>query len=244
VKNRAVRSLFALAAALLVLAGGAEARPTDFYILALSWEPAFCEGHAGKPECRSLSPDRFDAGHLVLHGLWPQPRSNVYCTIGETLRRSAEEGRWSDLPEPDLTQATRRRLAVAMPGSQSLLERHEWLKHGTCYPGPAEAYFARALDLLDEVNGSAVQALLADRVGQDVTTDEVRLAFDRAFGAGAGLRVKVACSDQGGRRLVSELTLGLAGDVTGSAGLASLLSAAPPTGPGCPGGLVDPAGQP
>ena len=38
-------------------------------ILSLSWEPAFCEGHANKRECASATPSGFDATHFTLHGL-------------------------------------------------------------------------------------------------------------------------------------------------------------------------------
>jgi ribonuclease T2 len=227
-----------MVALVLALAGRAEARPTDFYILALSWEPAFCQDHADKPECRSATASRFDARHLALHGLWPEPRDNVYCAVEDTRRQSDESGRWSDLPAPDLTPATRRRLAVAMPGSQSLLERHEWLKHGSCFPATAEAYFGRALDFLDAVNGSAVGDLVAARAGRQVTAAELRQAFDRAFVAGAGLRVKISCAGDGDRRRITELTLGLRGDVAGDVPLAALLLASRPTGPGCPGGWL------
>ena len=50
-------------------------------ILALGWEPAFCEGHANKRECASATPSDFDATHFTLHGLWPQPRRKQYCNV-------------------------------------------------------------------------------------------------------------------------------------------------------------------
>lgn len=76
-----------------------------------------------------------------------------------------------------------------MPGTQSFLDRHEWIKHGTCYSGSdADAYFREAVSLIDEVNRSAVQALVAANVGQEITASAVRHAFDVAFGAGAGDR--------------------------------------------------------
>ena len=58
-------------------AGGGTVEPGTGreYVLAVSWQPAFCEGHADKPECASQTEARFDASNLTLHGLWPQPRS-------------------------------------------------------------------------------------------------------------------------------------------------------------------------
>ncbi|KAA3596891.1 MAG: hypothetical protein D8M57_07125 [Candidatus Scalindua sp. AMX11] len=52
------------------------------YLLALIWQPAFCETHQRKAECKkNRSGDRFDADHFTLHGLWSQPKSNTYCSI-------------------------------------------------------------------------------------------------------------------------------------------------------------------
>ena len=56
-------------------------------ILSLSWEPAFCEGHANKRECASATPSGFDATHFTLHGLWPQPRTKQYCNVSLSFDR-------------------------------------------------------------------------------------------------------------------------------------------------------------
>ena len=52
---------------------------TATYVLAISWEPAFCEDHEGKSECQRETEQTFDATHFSLHGLWPQPKGNFYC---------------------------------------------------------------------------------------------------------------------------------------------------------------------
>ncbi len=107
------------------------------YVLALCWQPAFCEGNARKRECKSMTGARFDATHLSIHGLWPQPGTNVYCGVSQALMAADKQGRWQDIPEPRLSLATRDALELMMPGTQSLLDRHEWIKHGTCYPAGA-----------------------------------------------------------------------------------------------------------
>ena len=61
-----------------------------------------------------------------------------------------------------------------MPGVLSGLERHEWIKHGTCFGGEANAYFNRAAGLAEQVNASPVRALFASRIGQGVTSAEIR----------------------------------------------------------------------
>ncbi|MBI2720040.1 MAG: ribonuclease [Rhizobiales bacterium] len=237
------RSVVAIAclAGLATMASAEGRQP--FYVLALSWEPAFCEGFPDKPECRAETPGGFDATHLSLHGLWPQPRSRELCGVDATLKAADDAHRWQDLPEPELTPATRAALDRVMPGTRSLLERHEWIKHGTCYPGRnADTYFKDAVRLIDAVNVSPVQAFLAANVGKSVTTADLRASFDAAFGAGAGERLRIACKDDGNRRLIAEMTLGLRGDISAGTSVAALVAAAPPTSAGCPGGIVDPVG--
>ncbi len=227
---------------LVLLSAPASAQERTQFVLAISWQPAFCETRPEKPECESQTPDRFDAGKFALHGLWPQPRSRDYCGVDETTVRTDEDGDWHELPEPKLTDDLWSELQVAMPGTQSGLERHEWIKHGTCYGGDAQDYFADSLDMLAAINASAVAELFASSIGQRVTQAEIRAAFDAAFGQGAGERVRVSCTDDGNRRLITELTIGLTGDIDGAASIAERLLDARPTDGGCDAGLVDPVG--
>ena len=94
----------------------APAQADAFFILAVSWQPAFCETATGKPECRSQSRDRFDATHFTLHGLWPR---DEYCGVPDRHETADRDGRWSALPEVELTPALRRKLDTAMPGTLS-----------------------------------------------------------------------------------------------------------------------------
>lgn len=216
---------------------GSGARAT--HVLALGWEPAFCREHREKAECAAMTAQSADANQLSLHGLWPQPRGTAYCRVDRELVQADKAHRWDALPEPPISAATRQRLAAVMPGVQSGLERHEWIVHGTCYGGPADGYFSRAAALAEQVNAGPVRALFAEHVGGAVAVEDVRAAFDQAFGAGAGARVTMSCQGNGPARHVSELVISLAGDVAGSAPLASLIQAAAPVQPGCPSGLVD-----
>jgi len=75
-----------------------------------------------------------------------------------------------------------------------------------------------------------------------VSVAEIRARFDQAFGPGAGERVRVACRDDGGRRLIAELTIGLRGYISSGIPVADLIRASSPTDPGCPGGVVDAVG--
>jgi len=214
------------------------------YVLAISWQPAFCETNPKKRECRSQTENRFDASHFTLHGLWPQPGTNIYCGVSQGERSAATDGRWGDLPRLNLTPATQAGIEKSMPGSQSFLDRYEWIKHGTCYPERnEETYYRDSLRLIDAVNASAVQALMARSIGKEVSARQIRASFDEAFGAGAGERVRVACRDDGSRRLIAELTIGLKGDIPGGTSFTDLLFASGPTDPGCPGGIVDAVGR-
>ena len=218
------------------------APPADsdqFLILAASWPPAFCEAARNRPECTSQGRNRFDADHFALHGLWPRDQ---YCGVSVAQRERDEASSWSALPAVELDPATRRLLDEVMPGTRSLLDRHEWIKHGTCFseePGP---YFATSILLLAALNASPVRDLFAANIGKSLSRDEIRGAFDAAFGPGAGERVRVACEDDGRRRIITELTIGLYGTPGQTPNLGKLIRAARPTDGGCEGGIVDAVG--
>lgn len=220
--------------------GSAESRSN---VLAVSWQPAFCETKPGKAECRILNADDSlpAARQFSIHGLWPQPRNNAYCDVSPSVERLDTGRDWASLPEPGIDAETAAALAVAMPGVLSDLHRHEWIKHGTCYRGAggADEYFDDILWLMEDLNTSEVRQLFERSIGRRLDVDEVRAAFDAAFGDGAGERVSLSCN--GG--MIVELKLHLAGQITaGETGLGDLMSAAQPVGTGCSSGLVDPAG--
>ena len=208
-----------------------------FYVLALSWEPAFCEKMRSKTECKTQTAASYDASHFSLHGLWPQPRRNVFCGVDRATAALDDQHQWEKLPAPQMSAGTKAALDKVMPGTQSVLERHEWIKHGTCYPGgDADQYFRDAVRLTHEVNASVVQAFVAANIGKTIQTADLRAKFDEAYGKGAGERVRVACSPDG---LISELTIGLKGDIASGMKMADLIAASDPTDAGCPAGVID-----
>ncbi len=211
--------------------------PADDYVLAVSWQAAFCETRPRVTECRSGGRD--DVG-FALHGLWPEPRGREYCGVPARIVATDEAGDWERLPPVALTAALERELSVAMPGVASGLDRHEWWKHGTCFSGDEEAYFALSLDLLEALNASEVRTLFEETIGETLEAREIRAAFDEAFGRGAGARVLVDCVEVEDRRLIRELRLSLSGRPDD--GLAAMLLAADRSAQGCRSGEVDPAG--
>jgi ribonuclease T2 len=208
-----------------------------FYVLALSWEPAFCEKMKGKTECKSETAASYEASHFSLHGLWPQPRRNVFCGVDQATAALDDQHQWDRLPAPQMSAETKAGLDKVMPGTQSVLERHEWIKHGTCYPGGnADTYFKDAVRLVNDVNASAVQRFVAANIGKSIQTSDLRAKFDEAYGEGTGDRVRVSCSPDG---MISELTIGLKGDISSGAKLSDLIAASAPTDAGCSAGVID-----
>lgn len=210
------------------------------FVLAASWQPAFCERRQGRPECRTQTRDRADARRFSLHGLWPQPIGNSFCGVSPRERRLSESGDWQRLPALHLDSSTRRALEGRMPGTVSYLHRYEWTTHGTCYGTDPDTYFDHAIALLDQLNGSPVQRLFEGSIGQRLRAGQVREAFDGAFGVGAGERVRLECDD-GGR--ITELRIGLKGAISEDSSLGDLIRAAPTRTVGCRGGWVDRAGR-
>ena len=208
-----------------------------YYAFALSWEPSFCEAMRDKAECKAERPTSWEATHFTLHGLWPQPRRNQFCNVDPKLSSLDDQHQWDALPEPTLSAQTRSALAIAMPGTQSNLQRHEWIKHGTCYPaGNAEQYFKDEMRLAAEVNNSVVQQLFAANIGKQLNATQIDAKFDEAFGKGASGHVQLECDKQG---RISGFTMNLRGDIPAGADLKTLLAAGDAAQNKCDGGLVD-----
>jgi ribonuclease T2 len=202
-------------------------------LLVLTWHNAFCETHPNRKECRPLYNQA--ASHLVLHGLWPQPPSRVYCHVPPPVIAADKEKRWGALPAfkfpPDLQQ----RLIRYMPGVLSKLERHEWVKHGSCYDRDPLRYFDDALSLTEQVDRSMVGEYLRANEGKKVSLLNLRKLFERSFGKGAGTRLAMECR----RGLLTELRISLKGK---GKDLRKLLKGAPALKSRCREGIVDAPG--
>lgn len=132
----------------------------DFYVLALSWSPAFCEqarDRAGVDlQCRR---NRFG---FVVHGLWPQYGPGKasgwpqFCT-----------------PTAPVPEATLRRALCLMPSEK--LVQCEWAKHGTCSDQPTpDAY-------IDKIQRLMSTLVLPDfGKGGSQTVGEIADAFIKA----------------------------------------------------------------
>jgi len=205
-------------------------------ILALSWHNAFCETHRKKKECqrewKSLFGKSKGTDRFVLHGLWPQPKSRVYCGVERRYITADRYGQWNRLPEPKLSKETKSGLKEVMPGTDSNLHRHEWIKHGTCYGTDAERYFKHAVTLAKEVENSEVAHFFQAHTGRRIGIEKVRALFDRSFGRGAGAHVELRCRNG----LITELWLHLG---EGDSNLSRMLQTGKRVQSRCRYGIVD-----
>jgi ribonuclease T2 len=134
----------------------------DFYVLALSWSPSFCEaaaerGNSGRSQVQCERPYSF-----VVHGLWPQYERGFpeYC----------------QRPSPRLDRNIMTSMLDLMPAPGLIF--NEWDKHGTCSGLGARGYFenirkARAAVKIPEAYFGPTEPLT-------VTPDEVEDAFVKA----------------------------------------------------------------
>lgn len=219
------------------------AKKTD-YVLAINWQPAFCESSPRKRECKSQNKDRYDAKNFSLHGLWPQPGTNVYCDVPDGEVNKDKTGQWRQLRVEQINDYVWRDLQQIMPGTQSSLHKHEWVKHGTCYSVSIDDYYSHSVWLVQRINASKLQDLFESRIGMQVTAREIKAAFSASFGPAAGERLRISCrkDTDSNRNLISEITIGLTGKINGEKSFSDLVNAASAVTSGCPRGIVDPVG--
>ena len=204
------------------------------YLLALSWQPGFCSTHKSKKECKNANSSLPSAKGLSLHGLWPQPRNNAYCGVSEADKTIDRRGRWDLLKKLDLTSDTIKALNVAMPGYVSKLQRHEWIKHGTCYSKDAETYYKDSIRLTNNFNDSPVAALMKSSKGKSLTLKAIRASVAKSFGKSAASRVALRC---GRKNQITELWIGLKGDAANDS-MQDLMVAGKAPSSNCQSGLV------
>ncbi|MBW8369879.1 MAG: ribonuclease I [Thiobacillus sp.] len=161
------------------LAGCAEPPRFDYYLLALSVAPAFCEDEPQRKrtfaQCQAPSATGFRSLPLTLHGLWPNRADRKHPTYcgGES------GGAFCSLPPLRLPPQTRARLGQVMPATADCLDRYQWAKHGSC-SGLAEAeYFAASTTLTERVN-RAIGGEIARHMGREVSLAFLRETLAKA----------------------------------------------------------------
>ncbi len=135
-----MRSLFAPFFTVLLLlsspihAEGERAGAFDYYVLALSWSPNWCELDGDARQSDQCDP-RHDHG-WILHGLWPQFHQGwpSYCRTTAAAPRRTRTDQMKDI--------------MGTAG----LAWHQWKKHGTCSGLSAEQYFTLSREAFERVN--------------------------------------------------------------------------------------------
>jgi len=149
----------------------------DYYVLALSWSPSYCE-QAGERAPQQQCGQRPFA--FVVHGLWPQ------------YERGFPE--FCQNPAPRLDRNIVSQMLDLMPAPRLIF--HEWDKHGVCSGLPARGYFetirkARAVVKIPP-------EFLEPKSAMTVSPDEVEEAFVKANAGMSRAGIAVTC---GGPRL-------------------------------------------
>lgn len=115
--------------------------PIDYYMLALSWSPAFCDSQRNRnngniPQHLTYQCAGNQNFGWVIHGLWPQ---------------NAKANTVNDHPrycQGDLPAVSREVIEKYLPESPgATLLQGEWEKHGACAFERAEDYFAKQKEL-------------------------------------------------------------------------------------------------
>ena len=183
----------------------------DHYILALSWQSAFCESKRKKPECRAQTDNNFSASNFVLHGLWPN-RVN-YCQVPKRIIKK-DKRQWCKTPALELSKSVRKQLSDFMPGSLSCLQRHEWYKHGTCSGLSENDYFILSNTLVSKFSKTAFSQYIAKHIGKKVKRKNVLKAFDKSFGKGSRAYLALRCKKVRGTSLLTEIQIHIKKDLS------------------------------
>lgn len=126
----------------------------DFYVLSLSWSPAFCASDAGKNSRQQCGSGRKYG--FIVHGLWPQNEQGYPEFCGKDR-------------EERVPEALGRTMFDIMP-SMGLIG-HQWRKHGSCSGLTQKDYLTTIRAAYDRVSlpgnissGSSSQTLSADAI--------------------------------------------------------------------------------
>lgn len=169
----------------------------DSFVLALSWQPAFCETKPNKPECQIDDQQSFQASHFTLHGLWPNKKScgTSYGYCGDV--RKKPDG-FCNYPVLSLEQQTRNQLEVVMPSAAagSCLQRHEWFKHGTCQGQWTQTdYYNVAVKLTHEFNQTGVSDFMRRHTGKTVSEKEFKEMIAQVHGGYVHRALQLKCKN-------------------------------------------------
>lgn len=191
----------------------------DSYLLALSWQPGFCE-HASfrgkKPECDAINSGKLAATNLTLHGLWPNKQS---C--------GADYGS-CDGPPFDLSKDTIARIAPWMPNFyfERTFGAYEWNKHGTCQALAPDAYFMKAVEAVRVVNDSEVGKIILGNIGGALRVTDFFARVEQRHGSQVANAITLVCV---GKHYLQEIRINLPLALQTGGDLRALVGEARPT---------------
>ena len=173
----------------------------DFYLLALSLAPAFCELEPNKKQCQRLSKVDNTQTPLTLHGLWPD-RSSA------RIANCSDERVNLKMLEANIDPQRIRRL---MPGVADGLAAYQWRKHGSCSGLTPQLYFGEAIDWTERIN-AVLASVLTVSSGKTASAAGLRGAAEKLM-PGLGSAVSFHCkarpqsSTQPGSPILVELRI-------------------------------------
>jgi ribonuclease T2 len=150
----------------------------DFYVLALSWSPSYCEA-ATTTASRAATSEQCSGRpySFIVHGLWPQ----------------YERGfpRDCQVPAPRLNRQIVASMLDLMPSPRLVF--NQWDRHGTCTGLNAQSYF----DILRKARAATtIPSQFVDaRTPLTVTAEEVEQAFVSANPGLTRAGIAVTCHD-------------------------------------------------
>lgn len=210
----------------------------DSHVLALTWQPGFCETRRGK-ECAQLRPGDYTTTHLALHGLWPNKKSCGYSYgfCATAVKKKRPFCRYPRLALHDRVRADVERVMPNARLANGCLQRHEYWKHGSCRDKDPNNYFQLAVGLTDQVNASPfVSRFLQNNIGRTVSRKQILRSFEDSFGRDSSARLQLVCK----RQLLVELRITLPRRLLANAAIAKLIKSAPRVKPKarCPARII------
>jgi ribonuclease T2 len=147
----------------------------DYYLLALSWSPSFCEQAGDRKNAQLQCGQR--PFSFVVHGLWPQYEKGFpeFCQN----------------PPPFVDSKIINSMLDLMPARGLII--HEWKKHGVCVGQSASAYFETVRRARAAVK--IPPQYLEPQSALNVSPDEVEDAFVAANPGMSRAGIAVTCGD-------------------------------------------------
>jgi len=168
--------MLAALAPLTAIAAGDKAGDFDFFVLALSWSPTYCQSqgvYANRLQCGAGADHAF-----VVHGLWPQYERGYpeNCATDQALRvpRSLIDTVLDIMPSPGLV------------GGQ-------WRKHGTCTGLTQSEYLETVRRAFDAI--TIPEAFRSAKYRQTVSARQAEQAFITENPGLAANGIAVACRE-------------------------------------------------